>query len=228
MSEFLLAAALAFWLGILTSISPCPLASNIAAVSFIGKDLSSNWKALLSGTGYAFGRTLTYVGLSVVLIGGLLAVPEVSNWLQKYMNLLLGPVLILVGMFLLELLSISLPSVERGVNFAQKTKRYGILGAVALGAVFALSFCPVSAALFFGSLIPLAVNHQSVLVLPVLYGIGTALPVIAFGVIIALGVKNLGVAFKRVTQVEVWFRRITGVVFILVGVWYSATYIFGL
>lgn len=228
MSEFLLAAAAAFWLGILTSISPCPLASNIAAVSFIGKDLSSNWKALLSGTGYAFGRTLTYVGLSVVLIGGLLAVPEVSNWLQKYMNLLLGPVLILVGMFLLELLSISLPSMERGVNFAQKTKRYGILGAVALGAVFALSFCPVSAALFFGSLIPLAVNHQSSLVLPVLYGIGTALPVIGFGVVIALGVKNLGVAFKRVTQVEVWVRRITGVVFILVGVWYSVTYVFGL
>lgn len=226
MSEILIVAAGAFWLGILTSISPCPLASNIVAVSYISKDVSSNWKALLSGFCYALGRTLTYLVLAAVIIGGLLAVPEVSNWLQKYMNLFLGPLLILVAMFLLEILTVRFPSFGKGGSFADSTKRYGLLGAVALGAVFTLSFCPVSAALFFGSLIPLAVKHESRVLLPLLYGVGTALPVIVFGVILALGAKHLGGIFAKVSQIEIWVRRMTGAVFLVVGVWYSLVYIF--
>jgi threonine/homoserine/homoserine lactone efflux protein len=169
----------------------------------------------------------TYLAISMILVGSLLSAPVVSQLLQKYMNKLLGPILILVGMFLLEMLELRLRGCGLGDKTRARVESWGIGGAGLLGILFALSFCPVSAALFFGSLIPLSVNYGSSVFLPGLYGIGTGLPVFVFAVFIALGAGAVGKAFDRITQFEKWARRVTGVVFILVGVYFSLIHIFG-
>jgi cytochrome c biogenesis protein CcdA len=222
----LVAAGTALWLGLLTSVSPCPLASNIAAISYIGKGLTNPRRVLAAGVLYTAGRALTYALLGSLLVGSMASVVGLSNGLQRVMNQLLGPVLIIAGMFLLELLHCS-PRSTRGVGKLQeRADRWGLWGAVALGGFFALSFCPVSAALFFGSLIPLAVRSSAPFVMPSIYGVGTAVPVLAFAALVAFGSKALSATFARVTQLELWARRITGVVFILVGVYYTLTYVF--
>jgi len=227
MSGYFLGALSAIWLGILTSISPCPLATNIAAISYVSRRASAR-TVFLSGLLYTIGRMLTYTVLGVVLIASLLSIPEVSNLLQKYMYKILGPLLILIGMLLLDLISIPTIGPGAGEKLRRRTEKWGIWGAGLLGVVFALSFCPVSAALFFGSLIPLSVASHSNFVFPALYGIGTALPVIIFAVLIALGAKWVGKAFDRVTQVEKWIRRFTGAIFIGVGIYFCLAYIFAI
>lgn len=226
MNEWLLAAATALWLGILTSISPCPLATNIAAVSYIARRVGKTPLVLASGLIYAAGRTLTYLALGAALSASLLAVPQLSHFLQRYMNMLMGPLMVVVGMFLLELLV--LPA-GGGPSWSQRFQagagRLGVWGAGLLGLVFALSFCPTSAALFFGSLLPLAVKHEAPAAYPALYGIGTALPVIGFALVIASGAGGLSTAFRRVAAFELWARRITGGLFIAIGVWMSLRFI---
>ena len=217
----------ALWLGILTSISPCPLATNIAAVSYIGKRVENARYALWTGMFYVVGRLVTYVAVGVIVTTGLLTIPGVSNFLQQYMNYALGPVLIMVGVILLGLLPINIPGFAPSDKLQKKASSSGIWGASLLGALFALSFCPISAALFFGSLIPLAVKHESYLLLPTLYGIGTGLPVIAGGIVIVFSAQSIGKLFARVTQIEKWLRWITGIVFIGVGVYYCLIYYFG-
>jgi cytochrome c biogenesis protein CcdA len=228
MADYLLAVASALWLGILTSISPCPLATNIAAISFVGRRVEKPRYVVASGVLYTLGRTVTYVFLGAALVFSLLSAPYISNFLQKYMNKLLGPVLIVVGMFLLDLLRISWGGSGLGSRVERRAGKMGIWGPFLLGVGFALSFCPVSAALFFGSLIPLAVRNDSAVLLPTLYGIGTALPVVVFAFIVAMGAHSLGKAFDGVTRVASWARRTTGVVFIGVGVYLSLAYIFEL
>jgi cytochrome c biogenesis protein CcdA len=227
-TEFLFGMASAFWLGLLTSTSPCPLATNIAAVSFVGRRVGSPSKVLLSGLLYTAGRTLTYVVLGVLLVSSLLSAPSLSQALQKTMNKLLGPLLILVGMVLLELIRIHLSGPGVSDRMHRRVEAMGMGGALLLGVVFALSFCPVSAALFFGSLLPLAVRLESGVALPLAYGVATGLPVLAFAILIALGAKRVGEAYDRLKPLEKWARFVTGGVFILVGVYYCLTHIFGL
>lgn len=231
MTDSLLVGLLsALWLGILTSISPCPLATNIAAISFLGRRVDSPAQVFWGGFFYTAGRTLTYVALGVVLLMGLLATPQLSQFLQRYMNQILGPILVLAGMFLLELISISLPwgggLTQRIQEKMQSGVLAGVWGAGLLGVVFALAFCPVSAALFFGSLIPLALQARSGMLMPLLYGIGTALPVVAFAVAIALGARSLGRAFNRLSQFERWARLVTGILFITIGLYFIVVYNF--
>lgn len=226
MSELLMAAGTALWFGILTSISPCPLATNIAAISFIGRRVAHGRQVLLSGVLYTLGRVIAYTALGVILAASILSVTDLSFVLQRYMNKLLGPLLIIVGMFLLELLSFNFSGSGVSEKMQQRVERMGIWGAVPLGFVFALSFCPVSAALFFGSLIPLCLKSNSVLMLPSLYGVGTALPVIVFAVAIAIGAQSVGRLFEQTKRIEWWARRITGVIFILVGIYFCLRYIF--
>jgi cytochrome c-type biogenesis protein len=221
----LLGAASALWLGILTAISPCPMATNVAAISYIGKRLGSPRQVLLGGVLYTVGRTVAYVGLAVVILAGLQSIPRVSTFLQEYMNKVLGPVLIVVGLFLLELIQLGGRS-DLGERLGRRVEGWGLAGALALGGIFALSFCPISAALFFGSLISLAVKYDSRILLPGVFGVGTALPVFAFAVIIGLGVGSLGAAFHKLQRFEWWARRVTGVVFIVVGIYYCLEYIF--
>lgn len=221
-----LGAASAFWLGILTSISPCPLATNIAAVSFIGKQFTSAPRVALSGLFYVLGRMLAYLGLGSALIAGLLSAPQLSGFLQKYMNSILGPVLILVGMVLLELLRLPTPPAMGGTKIQERASKGGLWGAGFLGMIFALSFCPVSAALFFGSLIPLSLRDGSTLAYPALFGVGTGLPVIVFAAMIALGARSIGTLFRQLTRVELWARRITGAIFVAAGIYYVLVYVF--
>jgi len=222
----LLGGASALWLGVLTSISPCPLATNIAAVSFIGKQFASAPRVALSGLFYVLGRMFAYLGLGSALVAGLLAAPQVSLFLQKSMNKILGPILILAGMVLLELLRFNVPGGAVGERMQARAGKGGMWGAGLLGIVFALSFCPVSAALFFGSLIPLSVKHGSGVVYPLLFGVGTGLPVIVFAMMIALGARSIGALFEKLTRAELWARRITGAIFVVVGIYYSLVYIF--
>jgi sulfite exporter TauE/SafE len=226
MDGVLAGAASAMWLGILTSISPCPLATNVAAMSFIGKSLSSPRRVLLTGLLYTLGRTIAYAALAALLIASVFAIPDVSFFLEMHMNKLLGPLLIVVGLLLLDLVPLSFPGSCVIDRIEGRFRRSGLWGAGALGMLFALSFCPVSAALFFGSLIPLAVKQGSAIGLPSIYGIGTGLPVFGFAVLIALGAQWVSKAFKRVAQFEKWARRITAAVFIVVGVRYCLNYIF--
>lgn len=224
--ELLGAAAASLWLGILTSISPCPMATNIAAISFIGRRVGSPARVVLSGLLYTLGRTAAYVGLCVLVAGGLLSVPTLSAFLQRFMNRVLGPVLILAGMFLLGWLTVPLPAGGWTQKFGAKAARWGPAGAVPIGLVFALAFCPVSAAIFFGGLIPLVLKAGSPVLLPLIYGAGTALPVAAFAILMAAGARQVGKAFNRLAQVEWGARILTGTAFIGVGIYFSLIFIF--
>jgi cytochrome c-type biogenesis protein len=218
----------ALWLGVLTSISPCPLATNVLAISFIGKQVDSTRRVVLSGICYTLGRMLAYGVLAVVVVAGLLSIPGISNFLQRYMNLFLGPVLILAGMGVAGLLGFpSARTATGGERVRGLAERGGFLGAGLLGMLFALAFCPVSAALFFGALIPICVQQNSRLLAPALYGVGTAVPVLGFAFALALGARRVSALFDRVSQVERWARWLTGGLFIAVGVYLSLKYIFG-
>lgn len=224
--SFLFAAATSAWLGILTSISPCPLATNIAAISFIGKNVKDSRMVFLSGLFYMIGRMLVYLVISSLIVTSLLAVTDVSFFLQDDINKILGPVMIVAGVFLLGFFEFSLPGFGLSTKMQERASRYGIWGAMLLGVIFALSFCPISAALFFGSLIPLAVKQESNLLIPSLFGIGTALPVILFSFLIAFGAKSIGRMFDKLTLFEKWARRITGAIFVIVGLYYTLIYLF--
>ncbi len=226
MTDLIIGMTSALWLGILTSISPCPLATNIAAISYIGRRVDNTRQVFLTGLLYTLGRTLSYLGLAFLLIATALSVPQVSMFLQKYMPVMLGPILILVGMFLLGLINISLGGSGMSKGMQQRVDALGIWGALLLGVVFALSFCPVSAALFFGSLIPLSITANSAVSLPVAYGVGTAVPVIVFAVLIAVSANSVGKAFNTLTKIEWWARMGTGSIFLLIGVYFCLKYIF--
>jgi hypothetical protein len=226
MDGVIAAVCSAVWLGILTSISPCPLATNIAAISFIGRRIGRGRMVLLTGLLYTLGRMLAYVGLGMLLVNSILAVPQASYFLQMYMNKILGPVLIVTGMVLLELIRFNAGSCGLSEKAQSRIEALGIWGALFLGIIFALSFCPVSAALFFGSLIPLSIKSGSGLILPGLYGFGTAVPVFVFAVLLAFGAQSVARAFDKLTQFERLARRITGGIFILIGIYYCIRYVF--
>ena len=216
----------ALWLGILTSISPCPLATNIAAVSFIGKKVGSTGGILLAGFAYTFGRVLAYFSAAFLIVLSIASIPEVARFFSKYMNLILGPLLILIGLLLLNIFKLTFSSggklIEKVQNFALDK---GIYGAVLIGFVFALAFCPISAGLFFGSLIPIAISYNSSVIIPTAYGIGTALPVIIFAFILGFGAKYISHVYDKTTKIEYWAQRITGVVFIFVGIYFTNLYL---
>ncbi len=226
MSEFLSGMALALWFGVLTSISPCPLATNIAAISYIGKKVEHPRLVLATGLLYTLGRSAAYLVLGILLVESLLSAPHISFFLQRYMMKIMGPLLIVVGMFLAGLVNINITGSGTSDTMLRRADRMGIWGAGLLGIVFALSFCPTSAALFFGSLIPLAVKSRSGVILPLLYGIGTALPVVVFAFLVATGAHYVGKVFHRISQFELWARRITGALFIGIGIYFTLKYIF--
>lgn len=227
----------AFWLGLLTSISPCPLATNIAAISFLGRSVGNTRRVLLSGLLYTLGRTIVYVGLGALILlvlqvasaGGdaNVAASGVSRFLQKYMGVILGPVLILVGMMLLGMLDFTGSLNLAGQGLQERVAKGGAFWALPLGILFALSFCPVSASLFFGGLIGLSSQHSSPVLLPTLFGVGTAVPVLVFAFIIAFASQYVGKAFNAMTKFERWFRIVTGVVFVMAGMYYCLTHIYG-
>jgi len=226
--ELFAAAGTALWLGLLTSISPCPMATNIAAVSYIGRTVDAPSRVVWTGVLYALGRMLAYVAVGALLVFSLLSAPVVSHALQKYMIRALGPFLVLAGILLLEWIPLRLPQFSVGEGAQARIGRWGAIGGAVLGFLFALTFCPVSAALFFGSLLPLAVESRSAVLLPSLYGLGTAIPVIGFAVVIATGVASVGRLFDRIGRIERVARIATGIVFLAVGAWFTLKYTVGL
>jgi len=225
MTEVFIGFASALWLGILTSISPCPLASNVAAISFLSKKIAHPALVFISGLAYTLGRMVSYAVLGSIIISSLLSVPQVAQFLQKYMGKALGPLLIITGLILLEIITIRLPRVSLSQKHHNKLAESGAPGAFLLGFIFALAFCPISAALFFGSLIPLAINSKGGIALSFIYGIGTGLPVLVFAVAIALGVASLSHWFHKIAKLEYYTRKITGAVFIIAGLYYAGIYI---
>ena len=209
----------ALWLGILTSISPCPLSTNIAAMSYVGRHLGRPWSVLLAGGMYTGGRMLAYLVLGAAAVWSVMSMVALSAFLQGTVHRLLGPLLIVVGLLLLGLFNLKLPGVGVSEGLQRRVDRSGVWGAGLLGIVFAFAFCPVSAALFFGSLVPLAADRGSPLLLPLVYGVGTALPVVGFALLLAIGASWLEEALDRVQHLERWARRGTAVMFIGLGVY---------
>lgn len=225
MVEIVITFASALWLGILTSISPCPLATNIAAVSFLSKKINHPKSVLFAGIIYTAGRMVAYAVLGLIIITSLASVPLVANFLQRYMNKILGPLLFIVGLFLLDIIRFNISGLTLSKEKQESLAQSGLKGSFALGIIFAFAFCPISAALFFGSLIPLALNSKIGIILPFFYGIGTGLPVMIFAVAIALGISSASHWFHKMATLEKYARKITGVIFMLVGAYYIWNYI---
>jgi cytochrome c biogenesis protein CcdA len=222
-TAFAVAAGTAVWLGVLTSISPCPLATNVAAIGYVARFGESRAASLAAGSLYAAGRALAYASVGALITWGLLSAPELSSFLQRHMNQLLGPFLVLVGMSLLGILP-GLPAVGSvGPSVQARLGSLGLAGSGAIGFVFALAFCPVSAALFFGSLLPLAVHQESVWTLPILFGVGSAAPVIAFVVALTLGRDVAARLVARIQGAERWFLPASGWLLVAVGAYLCVT-----
>lgn len=214
--------AAALWLGLVAAISPCPLASNIAAIGFVARlSGGQGWRNIwLPGALYAFGRALAYTVVGAAITWGLLAAPAVSTLLQRHLSQLMGPVLVLVGMALLGLLPAwRSPIGGGGSSWNDRLLKLGLTGCTLMGFVFALSFCPVSGALFFGSLLPLAVRQQSAWLVPALFGIGSAAPVLVFAVALAIGRETAGRFVHGVQKAERWLGPTSGWLLVSIGVW---------
>lgn len=214
-------------LGLATAVAPCPLATNIAALTYIGRKLTDRRWVLVSGTLYTLGRALTYFVLAAVIVGGLTNLPGLATTLQRYGHICLGPILILVGMLLLQLITVPLPAAN--AQQAQSlADRWGLLGAFLLGILFTLAFCPTSAAYFAAVLTVLTAHPVGSLWLAFLYGICTALPVFVFALLIALGVQWMGKAFQVLTVIDRVVRIGAGVIFIVIGLYFVLLYDFDL
>jgi cytochrome c-type biogenesis protein len=225
--EFLSASLLAMGLGIWTAAQPCPMATNVAAISYLGRRVDRPRLVFLAGLLYALGRTLVYVALAILLVEGFQA-SRLSLFLQTRMHLFVAPVLILLGMCFMELIVLSWPGGGISETMQRRVDALGVWGALPLGVLFALAFCPVSAMCFFGSLLVLASSHDSRIMLPSLYGLGTALPVVAFAALIALSAQAVGRAFNLMTQIAWWVQRATGLICLAIGVHFALKYVFEL
>lgn len=216
--SMILAVGAAFWLGVLTSVSPCPMATNVAAIGYLARNSHSRTRQLLAGVLYALGRAVAYTLVGALIAWGLLGAPLLSTFLQRHLGQLMGPLLIVVGMILLGLLP-GLPSFGSSGKLGKAIADLGVLGAGLLGMLFALAFCPVSAALFFGSLLPLALQQQSVWLLPAVFGIGSALPVLIFGILLAVARHAATKAFGCLQQMDRWLLPVSGWLLVGVGIY---------
>lgn len=219
------AAIEAIGLGIWTATNPCPITTSIAAIAFIGRGAGRPWHVVLGGMLYAAGGAATYVLLAMLLTAGVQAAP-LADFLQHYVNQMLGPLLIVVGMILLEIIRMPAMGFGVGPGLQARVERYGVWAALPLGALLALAFCPVSAACFFVSVFRLSLQYDSRVVVPLLYGAGTAVPVLAFALLLGFGSQVMGKAFNAVGRVQWWVQRAAGAVLVLVGIYLSVKYVF--
>jgi cytochrome c-type biogenesis protein len=215
----------AFALGLLTAISPCPLATNITATAYIAKTITSKQKVLLSGSLYTLGRMFTYTALGAIIYFGASKF-QVAKIFQGNGEKFIGPVMLIIGLIMLGIIKLNfLSKMNITERLSEKFKNKGLLGSFLLGVVFALAFCPYSGALFFAMLIPLTLSASSGLGLPVVFSIGTGLPVIFFAFVIAFSMEKLGMYFKIISKIEKVMRVLAGVTFILTGFYYLNIYL---
>jgi cytochrome c biogenesis protein CcdA len=249
MVAYMLYAGAALYLGLLTSISPCPLATNIAAISYVGRRVGDSRWVMAAGLLYTLGRCLLYLSLAVLLATTAMSVPAVSLFLQKYMHLVLAPIFLLLGMFLVGLITFSGGGAVMTEGMQKRIDAMGIWGALLLGVLFAVAFCPVSAAWFFGLValilgseagagaiaaklatvgisLPEAALPGATVVLPLIFGVGTAVPVLLVAFLLAYSAKSVGKTYNMLSKIEWWARQITGWIFVLAGIYFSLTYAF--
>ena len=206
-------------LGLMTAISPCPLATNISAIGFISRNIENRRRVFINGLVYTLGRAISYTGLALIIFFGASKM-HVSMIFQGWGERLLGPVLILVGLLMLDIIKIKLPGFSGLTNKIGENGKESYWSTLLLGMVFALAFCPYSGVLYFVMLIPMTVTSVGGLYLPVLFAIATGLPVIIFAWLLAYAVGNVGKLYNRIKLFELWFRRLVSVFFIAVGIYY--------
>ena len=219
-TEFVILVA--FLLGVLTSISPCPLATNIAAIAYISRDIKNSHHTPLNGLAYTLGRMVTYsvLGAGILVIG--MNVIDLSLAVQSIHGEILGIIMIAAGLFILGLghFNFTLGNGRITEKLSRKAADYGLLGAFFIGMLFALAFCPYSAVLFFSGLIPLGLASESGVLLPAFYGLGTGIPVIIFSILFYLGVQELNKHVQNVQKIEKVLRKVIGVIFVVIGLYY--------
>ncbi len=215
----------AFILGLMTAISPCPLATNISAIGFISRDLGNRRRVFLKGLVYTLGRAISYTGLGVILFLGASKM-KVSLLFQGWGEKLLGPLLILIGIFMLDFIKIKFPGFSNLTEKMGEHSKRSYWGTLLLGMIFAMAFCPYSAVLYFAMLIPITIVSASGLYLPIIFAVATGLPVIIFAWLLAYAVGNVGKLYNRIKVFELWFRRVVAVLFIAVGVYYIIIFYF--
>jgi len=219
-SSFPLIAA--FFIGLMTALSPCPLATNITAIAYISKKINNGKKTILTGFIYTLGRMFTYVLLASLIVYVGLNVQTISLFLQKYGEKILGPLLILIGLVMLNIIKLpSLKSGDRINKIKEKLSEKGYFGSFLLGILFALAFCPFSAVLFFGMLIPLALNFSDGILIPSIFAFATGLPVIIFSFILTFSISKLGKVMNKVQIFEKYMRYFISIVFLIVGIYYT-------
>jgi cytochrome c biogenesis protein CcdA len=209
----------ALLLGLMTAISPCPLATNITAIGFISKDIEDRNRVFFNGLFYTLGRAITYIALALIIFLGVDQL-KFSGFFQRYGEKFIGPLLIIIGFLMLDIIKIKFPGFGGLTSRLQNKKKWGYLDAVLLGLVFALAFCPYSGVLYFGMLVPLTVTSASGLYLPAVFAIATGIPVIILAWVLAYMVSGLGNVYNKIKSFELWFRRIIAVLFIAVGIYY--------
>ena len=210
----------AFVLGLMTAISPCPLTTNITAIGFISKDIHNRRKVFYNGLIYTLGRAITYTVIGLILFFSMREL-NVSGILQQWGEKLLGPLLIIIGLFMLGVFNfIKLPGAGSLTARMEKRSNKGFWGVLLLGIVFALAFCPYSGVLYFGMLIPMTISSASGLYIPLVFALATGIPVILFAWLIAFSLSSIGNVYNKIKAFEFWFRRVIAVVFITVGIYY--------
>lgn len=209
----------AFILGLMTAISPCPLATNITAIGYISKDIESQRKVFINGLVYTLGRAISYTAIGLLFFFGASQF-GFAGFFQAWGEKLLGPLLIIIGLFMLGVLNLKIPGMAWINEKMERKSNSGFWGVLLLGVVFALAFCPYSGVLYFGMLIPMTVSSVSGLYLPVIFAIATGIPVIIFAWFIAFSIGSLGNVYNKLKTFELWFRRVIAVVFIVVGAYY--------
>ena len=213
----------AFLLGLLTAISPCPLATNITAIGFISKDIGNRNMIFLGGLLYTLGRVVAYTVLGIILISILKegsSMFSLQKGINEYSEMLIAPVLIFVGVFMLFGDRLNLPKFGfSGTGRTEKLK--GNLGSLLLGVLFALAFCPTSGLFYFGMLIPMSATEPGGYLLPVVYAVATGLPVVLVAWILAYSVAGIGKFYNRIQIFQKWFNRVVAALFIAVGIYYA-------
>ncbi len=211
----------AFFIGLMTAISPCPLATNITAIAYASKKIDNSKHTIIVGFLYTLGRMLTYVLIASAIVWFGLNTQAIALFLQKYGENLLGPLLLIIGIIMLDIIKINMFKPSNKLNkLKEKLAGKGFLGSFLLGVIFALAFCPFSAVLFFGMLIPIALKAGDGLIIPSVFAFATGLPVIIFSFILVKSVAKLGSIMNKIGTFEKWMRKIVAGIFILAGIYY--------
>lgn len=206
-------------LGLMTAISPCPLATNITAVGFISKDIENRNRVFINGVLYTLGRAISYTAIALIIYLGADQF-KFSGFLQRYGEKILGPLLIIIGLFMLDLIKIKFPGLSKLTSGMETKTKWSTIDSILLGMIFALAFCPYSGVLYFGMLVPLTVSSASGLYLPIVFALATGIPVIIFAWLLAYSVGTIGGVYNKIKNFEIWFRRVIAILFIAVGLYY--------